>query len=59
MRANSVAIALASALVLSACGIKGPLYMAEPVRPQQPVEAEADNHNKPDFKPASIPSSSR
>lgn len=61
MRAMIPAVALIGTLLLSACGIKGPLFLPE--RPQSPVPADAgqnaDNHNKPDLKPESIPNPSR
>lgn len=57
MRAMLPAVALTSALLLSACGIKGPLYLPEQTQAPRPAGAgqTTDNHNKPDFKSESIP----
>ncbi len=52
MRAHLPAIALACAL-LTACGIKGPLYLPAPGTPGQP-EPGAD-HSKPIIPPDLIP----
>lgn len=57
MRAMIPAVALIGVLLLSACGIKGPLYL--PQKPQAPRPADSgpttDNHNKPDSPPESLP----
>lgn len=57
MRAMLPAVALTSALLLSACGIKGPLFLPEQAQAPRPADPgqTTDNHNKPDFKPESIP----
>lgn len=61
MRAMIPAVALIGALLLSACGIKGPLFLPEQAQGPRPADASqgTDNHNKPDFKPESIPTPSR
>lgn len=61
MRAMIPAVALTSALLLTACGIKGPLYMPKPPQTPQPAENQnaGGNNSKPDFNPASIPTPSR
>ncbi|MFN4063603.1 LPS translocon maturation chaperone LptM [Parazoarcus communis] len=57
MRATIPALALASAMFLSACGIKGPLYMPE--RPQQAGTSSqaAEHHSKPDSSRSATPTS--
>ncbi|AWI75938.1 MAG: hypothetical protein CVU19_04550 [Betaproteobacteria bacterium HGW-Betaproteobacteria-13] len=61
MRAMIPAVALISALLLSACGIKGPLFLPEKPQAEQSgnTEKAAGNNSKPDFNPASIPTTSR
>ncbi|MGE0011818.1 MAG: lipoprotein [Azoarcus sp.] len=61
MRAMIPAVALISALLLSACGIKGPLFLPEKPQAKQSSDTEkaAGNNSKPDFNPASIPTPSR
>lgn len=48
MRAKLSVAALASALLLSGCGIKGPLYHPDPAKTRPPAGAD---HNKPTTPP--------
>lgn len=61
MRAMIPALALTSAMLLSACGIKGPLFLAEPSQSSQSADKRgaAGNDSKPDFDSASIPNQKR
>ena len=48
---RTLSIAALACLALSACGIKGPLYLpqvpAPKARPAAPTQAPAADHNKP------------
>ncbi len=54
MRVKSTAIVLACAL-LSACGIKGPLYLPAPQTGTSGQPASGADHNKPILPPDLIP----
>ena len=54
MRAKFTVIALACAL-LSACGIKGPLYLPAPQTSASGQPASGADHNKPLMRPELIP----
>lgn len=53
MRAIPSAAALFGALILSACGIKGPLYLPEiPAAPPKASPANSVDHNKATSAPS-------